>query len=74
MPADATWIDDVYFLPPWKIRWRSQADAGISPGQVLSVDLNPIGAEIVDLENDRLILLPLGNIDILQQKIRATEA
>jgi len=74
MPADATWIDDVYFSPPWEIRRRSYADAGISRCQVFGLDLTPIDVEIVNLENDHLIFLPLGNVDILEQKIRASEA
>ncbi len=41
--------------------------------EVLAGNLSPVGVEIVDLERQHLVLLPLRHVDVLQHERRTAE-
>src|SRR6185436_5997051 len=74
MPAHTGWVDDVHLAPPRKVRRLLEAHAGTALIELLAGDVAPIRVEIVDLERQHLVLLPLRHVDVLQHERRTAEA
>src|SRR5262245_61396429 len=74
VPADAGQVDDVDLAAPEELRRPFEPHAGERRLQVLRLQLRPVGVEVVHLENDHLVLLPLGHVDVREQEARPAEA
>ena len=74
MPAHAGRVDDVDLAAPWKIGGLLETHAGKSLIEPLAGDVAPVRVEIVDLECQHLVLLPLRHVDVLQHERRTAEA
>ena len=74
MPANAGGVDDVHLPAPRKIRGLLEAHAGKARLQPFAGDVLPVGVEIVNLERQHLVLLPLRHVDVLQHERRTAEA
>src|SRR5688572_8678016 len=70
MPTDAAGIDNVHLAAPREIGGRPQLYAWESCWKVFGLDLAPVAVEVIHLDRDHLVFLPLGHIDALEHEIR----
>src|SRR5262245_49544505 len=63
----------MHLPPPGKIGGWAHADASKARRQILYGNLLPVGLEIVDLDDEHLVFLPDGNMDILEHEIGFAE-
>src|SRR5262249_13602164 len=74
MPANAGRIDDVNLAAPWKISRLTKFHAFVPRRKPFAGDFGPVAIEIVDLDGYHLILLPIRDIDLLQNEVGIPEA
>src|SRR5690349_9060540 len=73
MPAHAAGIYDVDLTSPGEVSRWPQPHSGKAGRQIFCFELGPIELEIIDLERDHLVLLPLGHVYVLQHEVCAAE-
>jgi hypothetical protein len=73
VPADAGQVDDVELAAPRKLRRLTELHAGERALEVFHRQFLPVAVEVVHFEGNHLVLLPIWDVDVLEQEVGPAE-